>query len=210
MDKVLSDRNNLWSTQIKFDQLEKDALMLYVSEYSDALKESFKISPFNFKDIDTTDPLEYATEYNVFLGKNTQIYDLLVTIKKMFMASSKLYDIEYQNGRYFIHGWIERYNGSNNGVSLDNLVWDDASFNTAVFSGFLAIDAEPSKDHYLIDGIHVEVENKNGTVYLFNGLRHAHGEWKEERPKIVIAFNIAPYAQLNENEAGRNSYLPIV
>lgn len=211
MIKKLDGNDNFWYTEIIFNELEQSSFREYVKTTAENLYKGFILNSYEFQNIKNDDSvLDYCKQYNIFLGYQDQIYDLLKSIKGLLLDACNELNIDYDKEKYYIHGWIDQYSGQYNNTDVNNIVWNESSFVDNTFCGFLSLDAEPSKDYYSHSGKIFEFENKNGTLNIFKNHKHANGLWEQNKKNIKIGFNIVPVKVLLDIQNTDIPHVPMI
>lgn len=164
-------------------------------------------------------PKEELSKYNKINGATTQLgnyynifdkeyfgHDALRDLHRELRGAMKIaaeyYDIDYDTEDYMIHGWynLDFKSDSETGVSPlknpdnfhDHMNGEGAPF----FHGYYCINAEPSSTYYKIggkDGELFENINKNNRAIISEtGHPHGRDDWNYEKPRITLAYDIAP------------------
>lgn len=158
-----------------------------------------KISEFDIYNGPSTQLCNY---YNIFDFDNSAITKLKEELKSATKEACDYYGIEFESQNFHIHGWFNLdYQSPENketGVSPlkhpehyhDHMGGEGAP----VFHGYYCVNAEPSITYYKIDRlIDFENINKNNRAVLSEtGHPHGRDDWYFEKPRITIAYDIAP------------------
>ena len=144
--------------------------------------------------------------YNIFDKEffgHDALRDLHRELRGVMKSAAKYYEIDYDDSQYMIHGWfnLDFASSSEGGVSpLKNMkhFHDHMGGEGApVFHGYYCVNAEPSITYYKIgghDGIPFENINKNNRAIVSEtGHPHGRDDWYDEKPRITIAYDIAPF-----------------
>jgi hypothetical protein len=75
----------------------------------------------------------------------------------------------------------------------------------------LGVQSEPSQTIYRNIGeqaLEIAVENKNGQLVITNskGVEHMTSDWKQDDPRITIAFNIQPRETVLQEVGNKLNY----
>jgi hypothetical protein len=149
------------------------------------------------KESETYDAFDYTesistmrwNQYNLFQFYNNSIFDLFLAVVDMTKFACDYYKIDFYKERYMAHSWFN-VNYKNKG----RLDWHDHSdMGAPLFHGYYSVNAEPSETFYKIFGEDVCIKNKNNMAILSEmGHPHCVGEWKENGPRITIAYDVMP------------------
>lgn len=201
MDYSIYDTNDFWYRDIDWSLEEQEGYKKFLHKLANGVHSHLTIkNNFNL-DIDNSQALDYWDRYNIFVFQNEQMYNLLQHIKGMMLKACDKLQINYDEQKYHIHGWVDQYNGEFNNTDLNNIVWREEATIPNVFSGMLVLNGEPSINHYIKNGQYSSVENMNARLYLFTNYKHFHGEWKEDSTKVVFGFTIYPISALPDEES---------
>lgn len=172
-------------------------------------------------------PEEQRIKFNKFNGGTTQLgnyynifdkryfgHDALRDLHRELRGTMKIaaeyYEINYDAESYMIHGWynLDYKSGNDNGISPlknmnnfhDHMNGEGAPF----FHGYYCVNAEPSSTYYKIggpDGDPFENINKNNRAIVSEtGHPHGRDDWYDEKPRITIAYDIAPKGHNTNDE----------
>lgn len=165
-----------------------------------------RLSQFNKKNGITT---QLGKEYNIFKFDNPAIWSLQEALRDATIEACKYYGIPFEGSEYMIHGWYNydpKREGQSSSVNpLKNEVFMHDHMNgegAPVFHGYYCVNAEPSITYYKIYGKDLfENHNKNNRAIISEtGHPHGRDDWFEEKPRITIAYDIAPRSSnVNEN-----------
>jgi len=146
-------------------------------------------------------------EYNVFQFYHTGIYKLYKNVVEMVKEACEYYNVDFDKQEYMLQGWFN-INYNNKG----KLDWHDHGGPYApYFHGYYSVKAEPSKTYYSVFGQEVENNNTDNRAILSEmGHPHAMAPWEWEGPRITIAYDIVPLADLLKYEAKPQHWMPIV
>jgi hypothetical protein len=134
-----------------------------------------------------------SREYNAFQMYYPFLHDLYSEVVDMTIEACEYYGIDYNEQKYVCQAWFN-INNTNKGGKLD---WHDhvpmGMLSSTAFHGYYSVSAEPSKTHYLIDGVEKINNNKNNRAILSRvGYPHAMADWNWEGQRITIAYDVAP------------------
>lgn len=208
MNEMLNSKYNFLHRETDVDL---DKLVHFVNTISFELKTQFANSGILREKTEDGhpikyNPIDYWDNYNIFTYQNEQLYDLLQYIKSMTQEMCQRLNLDYDEQKYHVHGWINRYTGELNDLEKDRLPWHNHGPESDHFHGVFAVDAEPSVTHYRIDGKEMDLEQKNGQVVLLTNYEHTHGHWYKEKPRITLAFNVKP---VNNLPYTKKVYIPL-
>ena len=86
MIKKLDNNSNFWYTEILFNELEQSAFKEYIQTTKETLYKNFILNSYEFENIkNDSSVLDYCNQYNIFLGYQDQLYDLLKSIKNLLL-----------------------------------------------------------------------------------------------------------------------------
>lgn len=190
----------------RFLDNDLDELFAYLqSKQSDILEGNVpgipaeKLSEFNIYNGPSTQLCNY---YNIFDFDNAGIAKLKDALRSATQEACEYYGIDFDSQDFHIHGWFNLdYQSPENredGVSPlkhsehyhDHMGGEGAP----VFHGYYCVNAEPSITYYKIDRL-VDFENinkNNRAVLSETGHPHGRDDWYFEKPRITIAYDIAP------------------
>jgi len=158
------------------------------------------------------DPGNHWLKYNIFHFYHEGIYNLQNSIKDLTIDACNYYNIDFKDQNYYIHGWFNYWPEEfNTDVDPDNLKYHDhGDHNPSLLHGYYCVSAEPSMTHYKIDGKRVDNVNKNNKIIVSkNGYYHTPGAWKENYPRITIAYNIVPLKCLSEDVKNSGQFVKL-
>jgi hypothetical protein len=138
--------------------------------------------------------------YNVFNFDNSNIKNLKNNLKNITEEACEYYGINFNESEFMIHGWynLDYKTQGGTGVSpLNNDIFfhDHAEgLGAPIFHGYYCVNAEPSITYYKINGTDLfENHNKNNRAIVSEtGHPHGRDDWYEDKPRITIAYDIAP------------------
>ena len=138
--------------------------------------------------------IDISEEYNIFNYPNKEIYTLLKSIKEMTKNACEYYEINFNKQNYMIHGWFNLWK-SLPATQIEEMSWHrHGEVGLPNFHGYYCVNAEPSITYYKINGNNLfENHNKNNRAIVSEtGHPHGRDDWYEDRPRITIAYDIAP------------------
>lgn len=138
--------------------------------------------------------------YNIFNFDNENINNLKNHLRNITKDACTYYGISFDESDFMIHGWynLDYKTQGTSGVSpLKNDIFfhDHAEgLGAPIFHGYYCVNAEPSITYYKINGNNLfENHNKNNRAIVSEtGHPHGRDDWYEDRPRITIAYDIAP------------------
>lgn len=146
-------------------------------------KESASISTMKWK------------EYNVFQFNITGIRNLYTAVGDMVREACEYYSLDFASQNFMMQGWFNI-----NHRTTGKLNWHDHGPDGAPnFHGYYAVNAEPSETHYItFDGKKVNTNQNNKAILSEMGHPHAQGDWNWDGPRITVAYDIVPLADLQK------------
>lgn len=156
-----------------------------------------KLSQYNK---DNGAPTQLGNYYNIFQFDNNEIKALHNALRDLVKDASEYYGHDFNEKQYKINGWFN-YDPKTQGGSGVNPLKNDIFFHdhaeglgAPIFHGYYCVNAEPSITYYKIDGETLfENYNKNNRVIVSEtGHPHGRDDWYEDKPRITIAYDIAP------------------
>ncbi len=156
-----------------------------------------RLSKFNKNNGPST---QLGIEYNVFNFDHDGIRSLRNALKDAVKEACEYYDIDFDKSNFMIHGWYNYDQKARGGSSVNPLknevfMHDHMGGEGApVFHGYYCVNAEPSITYYKINGTDLfENHNKNNRAIVSEtGHPHGRDDWFEDKPRITIAYDIAP------------------
>jgi hypothetical protein len=141
--------------------------------------------------------------YNIFNFENEEIQKLKAALKEATEEACDYYGIDYNTSNYHINGWFNLdFRSSDNieyGVSplVDESSYHDHMGGTGapVFHGYYCVNAEPSMTFYKIDRkeeVFSNINKNNRAILSETGHPHGRDDWYNDKPRITIAYDIAP------------------
>jgi len=169
-------------------------LDLDIDTIKDSCLEMHKIIMNNFaglpggypqKDLSST---HVFNQYNLLMYPLDQFHELYFEIQRMYRELSQV------DNPMYIQCWLNFYN---KGQYIDwHGHWGDGS---GAYHGYFCVDVEPDSHtsyKFLVnDEIKlVDIESKNNLLVIgkTEGDQHKSSEWKNDYPRITIAYDIVP------------------
>ena len=136
-------------------------------------------------------------QYNVFQFHIPGIHSLFVAIREMVIEACEYYGVDFDEQQYMVQGWFNI-----NQKSTGLLSWHDHGTEGAPnFHGYYCVKAEPSMTLYSVFGERVENLNRDNVAILSEmGHPHTQTAWEWEGPRITVAYDIVPLADLISNK----------
>lgn len=135
-------------------------------------------------------------QYNVFQFHIPEIHKLYSSIREMVVEACDYYELDFSSQQYMVQGWFNIHEAKT-GI----LDWHEHGIMGAPqFHGYYCVNAEPSVTQYAIDGVQVNVVNKNNKAIL-SEMGHPHKQitWDWEGRRISVAYDILPLDHLIRN-----------
>jgi hypothetical protein len=134
-------------------------------------------------------------QYNVFQFHSDGLYNLYKAIGDMTREACEYYDLDFEEQKYMLQGW---FNITHKGKG--KLDWHDhGPMGAPNFHGYYSVSAEPSITYYKVFDKNVENHNINNRAILSEmGHPHAMADWDWEGPRITVAYDIIPLADLQK------------
>jgi hypothetical protein len=140
-----------------------------------------------------------ASHYNLFSYDNKEIQKLKDALRLLTIQACEYYDIDFEENDFHIRGWFNLDNKLPNllisPMINDNNFHDHSSATGAPeFHGYYSVNAEPSSTYYKINktNVHEVVNENNVAIFSETGHPHGRGDWFEDKPRITLAYDIAP------------------
>lgn len=216
MDNSISD--DFWYRDVLFGEQEQEGFYAFIRMLSNYMLplEANMADHEIWTEVNKDTIIDYWDKYNIFSFVNGQIYQLQKEIKELIHRACNALTINFDDQKYYIHGWIDVYHGELNETDVDNIIWYDSALEENVFNGMLFLDAIDSKNYYSKNNNLFELENIEGRLVVFTNHKWFHGRWnypKEiDRPKIVLGFNVRPISTLVTDgpiQRGSGYYIPL-
>jgi hypothetical protein len=146
-------------------------------------------------------------EYNVFQFYHPAIYKLFKAVSSTVKEACEYYGVDFDSQQYMVQGWFN-INYSKKG----KLDWHDHGGPwIPYFHGYYCINAEPSNTHYNVFGNNVINQNKNNRMIVSEmGHPHAMEDWDWDGPRVTIAYDIMPLADLIKVKAAPQHWIPLL
>lgn len=138
--------------------------------------------------------------YNVFTFQHPSVQTLKAALRDIMIEASEYYGINFTESKFAIKGWFN-YDPKTSGTSGVNPLKNERFFHdhmggegAPVFHGYYCVNAEPSSTFYKINGdVPFENVNKNNRAIVSEtGHPHGRDDWYQDKPRITIAYDIAP------------------
>lgn len=132
-------------------------------------------------------------QYNVFQFHSEGIYNLYSAIRDMAIEACDYYGVDFKKTQYMVQGWFNI-----NYTKKGKLDWHDhGPWGAPEFHGYYCVNAEPSVTHYRVFDKDIENHNVNNRAILSEmGHPHAMADWDWDGPRITIAYDLVPLANL--------------
>lgn len=191
----------------KFLNNNLDSLFSYlVEKQADLLSGSIGNIPDNVLSRYTKEngpSTQLGNYYNIFDFENIEISELKIALKNATQEACEYYGIDFDKSDYHIHGWFNLdFKSSENREDGVSPLKDDQNYHdhmngegAPVFHGYYCVNAEPSTTFYKInngDFVFHNVNKNNRAILSETGHPHGRDDWYEEKPRITIAYDIAP------------------
>lgn len=180
-----------------YDYLYTKKLNLDSSEIYKSCNELYNIVINNFEINDTGYQGNAPTitklynQYNLFLHNLPGFYNLFHCIRDVYKSLS------ISTEPVYIQSWLNVYNQG------DYIDWHNHwSAGMDVWHGFYCVNTEPNsftsyKLPFLKDIIDIKSENDLLVIGKSEDDKHKSSEWKQESPRVTIAFDIVPAKHIN-------------
>jgi hypothetical protein len=141
--------------------------------------------------------------YNLFDFDHKAIRALKLALKDCMRSDiSEYYGLDFNSLGYKIHGWFNLdYKVQGSGVSPlehpEHFHDHMGGQGSPVFHGYYCVNAEPSSTWYKIDGekLFENINRNNRAIISETGHPHGRDDWFQNRPRITIAYDIAPSSE---------------
>lgn len=134
---------------------------------------------------------KYYAYYNYFtLGAAPGMTKLFHNIRETFIqCNAHAYNGNPPDNEYYIQCWLNYFR---KGESFNWHTHLDEGARS--WSGYYCVDVKPnSSTTYMIDDKEVEIESEDNLLVMANSnIVHRTSEWKEDKPRITLAFDINP------------------
>lgn len=178
------------------DKLKADLLLRYEMIESGEYQNVTKPNPFEpWASSKSVSTMKWR-EYNALQFHTPEIYNLYRGIRSTVKEACEYYEIDYDAQQFMIQSWFNI-----NYAKLGKLDWHDHGPDGAPnFHGYYCVSAEPSETHYIaFDEQKINHNVNNKLVISEMGHPHAMGNWDWDGPRITIAYDITPLADLAAN-----------
>lgn len=147
--------------------------------------------------------------YNIFTFIHPTVQKLKHELNSMVVEACEYYGIDFESSNFAINGWFN-YDQKTTGTSGVNPLKNEKFFHdhmggegAPVFHGYYCVNAQPSSTFYKINGetLFENINVNNRAIVSETGHPHGRDDWHHDRPRITIAYDIAP---TYENELPRN------
>lgn len=142
----------------------------------------------------------YNLKYNIFQFHHKGIFDLLKSIKSMMVEACEYYGINFDEQKYYIHGWFNCDDKEPIHKITDRMLHDHTG-GTGIpyFHGYYCINAEPSVTYYKInrETMFENINKNNRAILSETGHPHRKGFWSEDNKRVTIAYDVL---SLNSND----------
>jgi len=155
--------------------------------------------------------LELYSKYNLFMYPLPEVHKLYTEVRDTFHAANRHMNSEEPYGDYFIQCWINYYHTG------EYINWHghwESKYKT--WHGFFCLETEPeSHTTYRIPNVNgdIDVQSKNNLLVMgpSNGDLHRSSDWKNNYPRITLAFDIIPAQSLIDAgfHLNTNHWLPL-
>jgi hypothetical protein len=143
---------------------------------------------------------QLGSYYNIFNFDHRAIKALKTALKDCMVNDvSEYYGIDYDAQDYMIHGWFNLdYKTQGGGVSPlehpEHFHDHMGGEGSPIFHGYYCVNAEPSSTWYKINGetLFENINKNNRAIISETGHPHGRDDWYKSRPRITIAYDIAP------------------
>lgn len=137
--------------------------------------------------------------YNIFKFDHEGIHNLKKALGDIIDEACEYYSIPLTHKDYKIHGWFNLDFKTEqvpvSPIKNDHFYHDHMGGEGAPnFHGYYCVNAEPSITFYKINNeVDFENHNKNNRAIVSEtGHPHGRDDWHNEKPRITIAYDIAP------------------
>jgi hypothetical protein len=141
--------------------------------------------------------------YNIFDFDSQEISNLKSALASATKEACEYYGIDYEEKNYHINGWfnLDFKSSENKNEGVSPLVHESSYHDhmggegAPTFHGYYCVNAEPSITFYKInrgDQVFENINKNNRAILSETGHPHGRDDWYEEKPRITIAYDIAP------------------
>ena len=142
-------------------------------------------------------------QYNVFQFHIPGIRKLYDAVSAMVHEACDYYEVDFDAQQFMMQGWFNI-----NHAKSGKLNWHEHGPGGAPnFHGYYAVSAEPSETHYItFNERKVNVNKNNRAVLSEMGHPHAMGDWDWEGPRITVAYDVMPLAEIMQHGTGQEQH----
>jgi hypothetical protein len=141
--------------------------------------------------------------YNIFDFDSQEISNLKSALASATKEACEYYGIDYEEKNYHINGWfnLDFKSSENKSDGVSPLVHESSYHDhmggegAPTFHGYYCVNAEPSITFYKInrgEQVFQNINKNNRAILSETGHPHGRDDWYEEKPRITIAYDIAP------------------
>jgi hypothetical protein len=141
--------------------------------------------------------------YNIFDFDFQEINNLKDALESATKEACEYYEINYDEKNYHINGWfnLDFKSSENKNDGVSPLVHESSYHDhmggegAPTFHGYYCVNAEPSITFYKInrgEKVFENINKNNRAILSETGHPHGRDDWYEEKPRITIAYDIAP------------------
>jgi hypothetical protein len=141
--------------------------------------------------------------YNIFDFNSQEISNLKSALASATREACEYYGIDYEEKNYHINGWfnLDFKSSENKNDGVSPLVHESSYHDhmggegAPTFHGYYCVNAEPSITFYKInrgEQVFENINKNNRAILSETGHPHGRDDWYEEKPRITIAYDIAP------------------
>jgi len=143
-------------------------------------------------DLDTKHIKDFNT-YNPFTFGLRPFSDIYWSLNKFFYSNPQVHESDES---YYLHGWFNVYSKD----EYDHIPFHKhiEIVHPHIYHGFYCANVEPSTTTYRIgpqdpESAYVVHKDYNDMlIYSASGYEHASSPWKEDKPRVTVAFDIFP------------------
>ena len=144
---------------------------------------------------------QLGSRYNIFDFEHAGIRKLADGVRQATVEACDYYEIDFDSMDYRIHGWFNLDHKTEGGTGVnpiknENFFHDHMGGEGApLFHGYYCVNAEPSTTYYKIDGETLFENHNVNNRLIVSETGHPHGrdDWFEDKSRITIAYDIAPF-----------------
>jgi hypothetical protein len=138
--------------------------------------------------------------YNIFNFTHPSVQALKSALRDIMIEASEYYGLDFEANKFAIKGWFN-YDPKTIGTSGVNPLKNERFFHdhmggegAPVFHGYYCVNAEPSSTFYKINGVDAfeNINKNNRAIVSETGHPHGRDDWYQDKPRITIAYDIAP------------------